>query len=83
MQSRNDNIVYGSFEVLDCDNRFLFYTNQKKINWYLKRNLAEIVSHDPLIIKLLFHNKGIGQRGDNYHSQVLLNRCVVCNSTNV
>lgn len=40
--------------------------DMKKIQWYLDRDLGEIVAQDPLTLKLKFAPKGRGHAGDPY-----------------
>lgn len=56
----------------------MFYCSQRRVQWYLSRNLAEVLSEDPLEIKLNFKTKGPGNRGDAFYLQSRENICVVC-----
>ncbi len=71
---------YGNCQVLSPDGQLMFKCGQKKINWYLKRNLGVLISHDPLVIQLSFIPKGVGHINDPYFLQEMKNRCVVCGS---
>ena len=73
-----DRKIYGNCQVLSPDNILMFKCNEKKANWYLHRNLAEITNQDPLIIKLNFKPKGLGNFNNPYGLSVMVNRCVNC-----
>lgn len=59
----------------------MFRCNKKRARWYLKRQLAEMVSHDPFQVRLIFDPGGLGHRGDPFHSQERSNHCSVCGKT--
>jgi hypothetical protein len=71
--SRNKKI-YGNWKVLAPDGELLNLVLEKRANWYLKRNLAEIV--DFKTIKLNFEPKA--RKKDKYVISEKENRCVVC-----
>lgn len=60
----------------------MFRCNNKKIDWYLKRGLAEIVSNDPTTIKLNFKPNGLGNHTKGYGLSEMSNKCVNCGSDN-
>lgn len=70
--------IYGSYKVLSPDNILMFYCGEKKINWYLNRNLAEWV--DSYTIRLNFEPKGYGNHNDDFGLTEMQNRCVNCGS---
>lgn len=70
--------IYGNTKVLDPDGELLFLCLPKKANWYLDRNLAIIITEDPMVIQLTFEPKGRGQIGDSYALGEKYNKCVVC-----
>jgi len=55
----------------------MFRCLEKRANWYLKRNLATVISNDPLSIKLTFTPKGKGESMDVLKLE-RKNKCVVC-----
>jgi len=69
---------YGNNRVLNHEGTLLFKCSYKKIKWYLDRNLAEIVSLEPMTIRLKFVPGGNGHVGDPYHLSDKANICVVC-----
>lgn len=71
---------YGNCLVLSPEGQLMFRTNQKKIDWYLARNLAIKVDDNPVTIQLNFIPNGNGHVGDPYHLQEMKNQCVVCGS---
>jgi hypothetical protein len=72
--------IYGNCKVFSPDNILMYLCTEKKINWFLKRNLAERLPEDPLSIKLKFEPKGLGTAMDEYGLSSKKNKCVVCGS---
>ena len=70
--------IYGNTKVLDPNGDVLFLCLPKKAYWYLERDLATIVTEDPMVIQLTFEPKGRGQNGDAYALGTKHNKCVVC-----
>jgi len=70
--------IYGNCRVLDPNGDLLFLCLPKKINWYLDRNLATLISDDPMTIQLNFVPNGVGHNGDEYGLSEKENKCVVC-----
>lgn len=50
----------------------------KKAKWYLRRNLGEVVSQNPMVIKLLFEPSGRSGVEDTMMLAGKPNHCVVC-----
>lgn len=72
-------VGYDNCTMLSPDGDLLSYTTNKKGNWYLKKNLAEKVGENPLVIKLLFTPDLSYKLVDfSYFRQVLPSICVVC-----
>lgn len=74
--------IYGNCKVLSPNGIPMFKCDEKKANWYLKRELAEIIEEKPLVIKLNFEPKGLGNHGKNWGLSNMFNRCVVCGNKN-
>ncbi len=73
-------IIYGNYSILHPDGSLMCHTDKKKVNWYMKKELAEWV--DETTIKLKFEPKGRGNAGDSeYYAEARENRCVVCGAT--
>lgn len=68
--------LYGNWKVLAPDGEVLFLALEKRVNWYLSRNLAERV--DDNTIRLLFEPKSRSNSSDPYIITEKLNKCVVC-----
>ena len=64
----------------DPDGNKMFYCDQKKAQWYLDRNLATIISDEPMVLRLKFKPKGRGYYGDAYYLDKKIDQCVVCGS---
>jgi exonuclease 3'-5' domain-containing protein 2 len=74
------NKLYGNCKVLSPDDVLMFRCNIKKINWYLDRNIADLIDRDPLTIRLKFKPKGLGNNG-KYGLTEMMNICVICGSS--
>lgn len=72
---------YGNCKVLDRSGNLMFRCGPEKVQWYLERSLADVVStEDPFTIQLTFQPNGPGHVGDEFFLQEKENRCVVCAS---
>lgn len=70
------NNLYGTWRVLAPDGELLFLALEKRVNWYLSRNLAEKINDNT--IRLTFEPKSRSNSKDNYIITEKLNKCVVC-----
>lgn len=75
-----DRKIYGNCQVISPEGHLMFRCESKKANWYLKRDLAEIISEDPVVIKLKFQPNGLGNHNKSYGLTEMENKCVVCGS---
>ena len=76
LQVKKDDI-YGNYSILHPDGSLMCHTDKKKVNWYLKKELATQV--DDFTIRLNFEPKGRGNVGDSeYYAEARENKCVVC-----
>jgi len=71
-----DRKIYGQFKVYSPDRVLMFHCGKKKVDWYLKRDLAEKVSDN--VIRLTFQPKGYGNHNDEFGLTNMENRCVNC-----
>lgn len=72
--------LYGNNEVY-YDDVLLFYTSNRKINWYFKRGLIECIEDNKY--KFLFRPKGFDCIIKRQHPPILIeNKCVQCGATN-
>lgn len=69
---------YQNCAVYSPDGELMFRCAVKRARWYLKRDLAVILSDDPLRIRLTFEPQGRGHAGNAYYLAPKKNRCVVC-----
>jgi hypothetical protein len=74
----NDRKIYGNYQVLSPDGILMFRCDLKKINWYIKRDLAEFL--DERTIKLKFKPNGLGNHNKSFGLSLMENKCVVCGS---
>lgn len=77
--------VYENCQIQAPDGEILCYADMKKTKWYVERQLAEIVSENPLIIRLNFEPNGRGfsdvEADQMHYSKEKRNECVGCGST--
>ncbi|XP_073115573.1 protein RRP6-like 3 isoform X2 [Elaeis guineensis] len=75
--------VYHNCRIYASDGRLLCYCDRRKLEWYLKRDLAKVVEDDPPAIMLLFEPKGRPEDEDNdFYIQSKKNICVGCGEKN-
>lgn len=77
--------IYESCKMLAPDGEVLCVCDNKKMNWYVSRKLAEIVSQEPPVFRLIFepNEKGCNDedgKDSKFYTTERLNRCVVCGS---
>jgi len=77
IMSNRTTVIYGNCQVFSPDNKLMFRCLEKKARWYLDRNLAIILSNDPLSIQLTFQPKGNGEKSE-YLKAERKNTCIVC-----
>lgn len=70
--------LYGNCSVLNVNGDLMFRCNEKKLNWYLSRNLAKLVKDK--VGQLLFAPAGPGHAGIEFYVSEKVNQCVVCGS---
>eukprot|EP00698_Gefionella_okellyi_P015376 TRINITY_DN4335_c0_g2_i3.p1 TRINITY_DN4335_c0_g2~~TRINITY_DN4335_c0_g2_i3.p1 ORF type:complete len:473 (-),score=78.26 TRINITY_DN4335_c0_g2_i3:819-2237(-) len=70
--------LYHNCHILAPDGTMLCACSRKKVQWYLERDIATVVSEHPLTIRLKFEPAGRGHAGDEYYLSQKDNRCVVC-----
>ncbi|EXC01253.1 Exosome component 10 [Morus notabilis] len=75
--------VYHNCRIYANDGRLLCYCDQKKLEWYLCRDLAKVVDENPPAIMLLFEPKGRPEDEDSdFYIQSKKNICVGCGERN-
>lgn len=75
--------VYHNCRIYANDGRLLCYCDRRKLEWYLRRDLAKLVDEDPPAIMLLFEPKGRPEDEDNdFYIQSKKNICVGCGEGN-
>jgi hypothetical protein len=83
----NLNKFYGNIKVYSPEGILMFKGNEKKINWYLNKNLAEVIEVDsnnkPTAIRLNFVPGGIGHLNDEFFLSSKENICVVSGQNNL
>lgn len=72
--------IYGNCMVYSPDDILMFRCDEKRVNWYLIRDLADKISDEPISIKLKFKPKGLGMHDKNYGLSSIPNKCVCCGS---
>jgi hypothetical protein len=76
--TKRGNVIYGNWLVLHPNGFEMFRCSSKKANWYLERDLANIISENPPVIKLNFEPGGIGNKDDEFALTQRKNICTVC-----
>jgi hypothetical protein len=66
--------------IVAPDGQPLCRTSEKKIRWYLDRNLGSIISVNPTTLRLFFEPKGRRGADHPYNTAVKKNVCVCCGS---
>lgn len=75
--------VYHNCRIYASDGRLLCYCDQRKLDWYIRRDLAELIEDDPPAVKLLFEPKGRPEDENNeFYIQSKKNMCVGCGESN-
>lgn len=73
--------VYDGCLILSPDGVEMCRVSEKRARWYLRRDLARLVSKGPLVIRLTFQPRGHGHAGDIFYTTPRENHCVVCGET--
>lgn len=74
-----DGLVYDNCIIQAPDGQELCRCRAKRCQWYLDRNLADLLSTEPITIRLKFEPSGRSHVREA--STVKENKCVVCGST--
>lgn len=73
--------LYDNILTVTPEGEPLCRCNQRKADWYIQRNLAEVISENPKVIRLKFKPKGTGHIGDDFYLAERSNVCVVCGTS--
>jgi hypothetical protein len=79
-RTRRETPLYGNCVIEAPDGQPLCRTSQHRIEWYLTRNLGEIVCENPVTLRLLFEPQGRDRARHPYTLAEKANVCVVCGS---
>ncbi|XP_048830435.1 exonuclease 3'-5' domain-containing protein 2 isoform X1 [Brienomyrus brachyistius] len=63
------------------DGQLLCTCDKKKAKWYLDKDIGELLSEDPFIVRLKFEPSGRPDSQQDYYLTAKENRCVVCGKT--
>lgn len=75
--------VFENCQIQLPNGEILCYSNQKKVKWYLDRNLASTISTTPMIIRLNFEpnfRSDLDEKDRKLFKNEKKNECVVCGS---
>jgi len=75
--------IYDNIKMLAPDGQQLCCVGKKRADWYVDRNLADIVCKDPLTIKLNFEPSARNNINDLFFLSHKKNICVVCGNDNL
>lgn len=73
-----NNTPYGNYEMLSKDGNFLAYTNLKRMDWYLSRDLAHKVTEHKYQLNFESKDGNSSRDRSDYYKIRLENKCVVC-----
>jgi cation-transporting P-type ATPase D len=79
--------IYENCKMLAPDNQVLCLCDSKKMNWYLQKDIAELISEEPPTFRLKFEPNRRGAKNTNgtnseFYLTVRKNCCVVCGAEN-
>jgi len=77
----NKTSIYGNCAVQNPDGDLMFRCEQRRANWYLDRQLAEVVEENPFTIRLNFWPAGPGNCDNEFYLKEKQNICVVCGTS--
>ncbi|XP_011498091.1 PREDICTED: exonuclease 3'-5' domain-containing protein 2 [Ceratosolen solmsi marchali] len=74
--------LYDNCYLQAPDGEVLCTCDKKKAEWYISKQLGEVVHQNPFTVKLKFEPSGraLGDVG-KYYTQVKINQCVVCGAS--
>ena len=72
-----NNKPYGNYEMKSIDGEFLAYTDLKRMNWYLSRELANKIDDTTYQLNFVTQGQGNSER-ISFYKVALSNHCVVC-----
>lgn len=72
--------VYENCRMLSSNGELLCYTDRKRLEWYIRKGLAELVAEEPFTVRLLFEHKTSDQDKNlhRFYTAAKHNRCVAC-----
>jgi hypothetical protein len=70
--------LYGNVRFQGPAGQPMFHGDSEKALWYLNRDLVEVVSQSPPVLRFKFVPGGSGHAGDDFYLAGKANRCVVC-----
>jgi len=74
--------AYSNCRLVSPEGILMCFISRKRANWYVTRNLAEVIQNDPYTIKLKFVPNGMGNSKDVFYLTERENVCVVCGTRN-
>lgn len=72
---------YSNCTMYSLDGIEMCRLSERRANWYLSRNLANVISKDPFKIQINFVPSGTDCLSDPYYLEEKFNRCVCCGTT--
>jgi len=70
--------LYGDFRVQHPSGTDMFLSSADRILWYLNRDLLQVISAKPPVLRFVEIPAGYGNRHDEYSLSPKDNKCVVC-----
>jgi hypothetical protein len=74
--------LYHNCYLQAPDGEILCTCDKKKAEWYVSKQLGEVIQENPFTVKLKFEPSGraLGEVG-KYYTQIKINQCVVCGTS--
>ncbi len=70
--------IFQNCKILTPRGDLLCMSQEEKTKWYVSRGLADLISSDPMVVKLKFEPAGPGHQLKPFHLTVKENKCIVC-----
>lgn len=73
--------LYDNCKLVAPNGTLLTTCDRRKAEWYVKKDIGEVISENPLVVRLKFEPAGVPGPDREYYLQDKANVCVVCGRT--
>ncbi|XP_035206691.1 exonuclease 3'-5' domain-containing protein 2-like [Stegodyphus dumicola] len=73
--------MYDNCQLVAPDGELLCSCDRSKAEWYVNKNLGEVINEDPFTVRLNFEPSGRPKLDNVFYTREKLNCCVVCGAT--